>query len=151
MSFWDIFRKKKETVEEDSSKNPYKDFLLGDDDKYWTLSDYEIAYPLAGAKVEINSFLENAFRNGSLDEGNYNAMDERIEAMVRLALENLNQQKLNRYLGIEKFVAFRLQSITKLEEKISRIQEDISQFEMSLEEKNIKINSEGKENNYEEK
>ncbi len=144
--------KKVGTVVEQSEKNSYDEYLLGNDDITWSLNDYSIHQSVLSLKLEIDDFIATCFeKEEGLDEANIAAFDKKIQASKNMALNHLNAQYETRFLGIEKMAAIRNRDITLLNEKEKSVIQRIEEHKKSLLEDEMKMRGEQDEKEYDEK
>lgn len=130
---WPFKKRKTEVPPIQESPKAREDLLLGDNNKTWTINDYVIYPDLDNFCDEMDRSLQELFEKGSLDAENGNFFDDEIDALVTIALYDLNAQQDIRPEGINKMVAWREHDVTELSSKVAKHEANKEKAEAELE------------------
>lgn len=104
----------------------YDEYLLGDNQKFYSIADYEMDPVLTSMYLEIDAFVARIADTGQFDAGNANAFDSDIDSACQSAIMSLNDQYSIRKAGIDKMVAWRARDVKKLQLEIQSLEKEIS-------------------------
>jgi len=138
---WPFNKRLKTPAAEESPPHAREEFLLGNLNSNWTISDFSMNRKLTDLYGEADKSLALVFENGSLDPANGDMFDSTVNSAMAIALNDLNGQYALRPEGISKMVSWRARDLSELVRRVEKHEKNIADAEAELEKYKSRLES----------